>query len=146
MHALVVDDDPCNRKILCTYLQKLGVSFETASNGLIAVDMVKSSNFDVVWMDCCMPHMDGFQATEILRQAGFTTLYIIAVIASGDEMSCKCTSSGMDRYVSKPVTFDVVKAIVEELQTIVARNTDHEHKLPTNDMMAVSSTVDNACS
>jgi CheY-like chemotaxis protein len=68
--VLIAEDNPVNQKIARRIVEKLGFSVETANNGREAVQAVQSAHFDVVLMDCQMPELDGFGATEAIRKLG----------------------------------------------------------------------------
>jgi len=114
-HVLLVEDNPVNQIIATKMLEKNGLSFEVANNGEEALSRLKAEHdFDLVLMDCQMPIMDGYAATQALRE--FETennsqyLPVIAMTANameGDKE--KCFDSGMDDYVSKPVNQQVLK-------------------------------------
>jgi len=105
--VLVVEDNHTNQILIVALLEKLGCRATVASNGRDAVTAVKQTDFDLVFMDCHMPEMDGYAATnEIRRQAGEgRRVPIVAVTANamvGDRE--KCLWAGMDDYIAKPVT------------------------------------------
>lgn len=106
IRALAVDDMKVNLMLIINVLQKHGCHVVSAVNGLEAVKKMKEEAFDVVFMDCQMPEMDGFEATRTIRReenaAGVHTP-IIAVTADaliGDRQ--KCLACGMDDYLNKP--------------------------------------------
>jgi two-component system, sensor histidine kinase and response regulator len=104
--VLVVEDNAVNQKLAKRLLEKLGCRVDVAGNGKEAVEMIETFPFDIVFMDCQMPEMDGFEATRAIRQreSGKTHQVIVAVTANamqGDRE--KCISAGMDDYISKPI-------------------------------------------
>ena len=116
--VLLVEDNPINQKVATLLLGKLGVKPEIAKNGEEAVNLLKAKSFDLVFMDCQMPVMDGFAATEAIRKMEKHTgkhTTIIAMTAhamKGDRE--KCIQAGMDDYIAKPIRPD-------ELQKIITR-------------------------
>jgi len=104
---LVVDDNAVNRKFAAKVLEKLGYTYETAHDGVEAVRMAEEREFGAILMDCMMPVMDGYQATEAIRtkeESLGSHVPIIALTANamtGDKE--KALESGMDDYLSKPV-------------------------------------------
>jgi CheY-like chemotaxis protein/HPt (histidine-containing phosphotransfer) domain-containing protein len=101
--VLVVEDGEVNRKLISLILRRAGVEVATAENGLIALDLVRQQEFDVILMDMQMPVMDGYTATRQLRAMDIATP-IIALTAhamSGDEQ--KCQQAGCSSYLTKPV-------------------------------------------
>lgn len=107
--ALVVDDHPVNILFAKKLLQKFCFAVvDTAHNGRVALDMVDANEYDVILMDCQMPEMDGFEATERLRkkevEAGAKRIPIIAVTADAMKGAQeRCLAVGMDDYISKPL-------------------------------------------
>ena len=105
---LLVEDNVVNRQVATFMLEKCGAHITPAANGLEAVAAVKHQNFDLIFMDCQMPEMDGFTATRLIREyqqaSGEARTPIIAFTANamkGDKEAC--LDAGMDDYLSKPV-------------------------------------------
>jgi len=108
-HILIAEDNLVNQKVASLYVKRMGMSFEIAENGRIALERMKQERFDAVLMDLHMPEMDGLEATlsyrEHERESGKDPrLPIIALTADaikGDRE--KCLEAGMDDYLSKPL-------------------------------------------
>lgn len=105
---LLAEDNPTNQLVATTMLEKMGCHITPAGNGMEAVDLFKQRNFDLVFMDCNMPEMDGYEATRTIRsleeRANLKRTPIIAFTAyamMGDDQ--KCLAAGMDDYITKPV-------------------------------------------
>ena len=126
---LVVEDNLVNQNVARLMLRKGGYEPTIAENGLKAVEAVKSGNFDLVFMDCQMPEMDGYEATREIRRweserrdrgEFFDPVRIIAMTANammGDREAC--LDCGMDDYLSKPLrNTDLATAI----ERAVSRN------------------------
>jgi CheY-like chemotaxis protein len=115
--VLVADDIPVNQKLLIMHLKKWNVEYEIANNGLEAVDMCKNKQFGLILMDCDMPILNGFEATERIRQMdakkGLHTP--IVAMTSYDRVGDKekCLQSGMDDYLPKGVSKDRLRDIVD---------------------------------
>lgn len=110
LQVLVVDDNSINQKVVSTMLKKLNAVATTADNGEIAVQMIKAhpEKFKVVLMDIQMPVLDGYTATDKIRnELGLKNLVIIAQTAKAfREEQDKCIAAGMNDYLSKPVTME----------------------------------------
>ena len=114
--VLLAEDNPTNQEITRAMLTKLGVQLAIAKDGEQAVAMAAARNFDLILMDCQMPVMDGYRATELIRQrqpGGPRRLPIIALTANamaGDRD--KCLVAGMDDYLAKPFTLVQLEAML----------------------------------
>jgi two-component system sensor histidine kinase/response regulator len=106
-HVLVVEDNLVNRRVAVLLLERLGCTVTLASNGAEAVAAAAATQFDIVFMDCHMPVMDGFDATAAIRlveQTSGARLPIVALSASAmAEDIARCRTCGMDDFVAKPV-------------------------------------------
>ena len=116
---LLVEDNPVNQKVGLRILEKLGYAPDLAADGMEAVEKVRHTPYDIVFMDCQMPGMDGYEASKLIRsEAGRPanpSLAIIAMTANamkGDRE--QCLKAGMDDYVAKPVTPDTLSAVLEK--------------------------------
>lgn len=113
--ALVVDDDMRNTYSLTNVLEEEGMKCFTAENGQVAIEVLnRQKDIDIVLMDIMMPEMDGFEATEAIRQMdAFNKLPIIALTAKamkGDRE--KCLEAGMSDYIAKPVNMDQLLSLM----------------------------------
>jgi signal transduction histidine kinase/CheY-like chemotaxis protein len=118
--ALIVEDNAINRKVLMSQLGKLGIQVESSENGQEAVDAIEAGLApDLVLMDCRMPIMDGFDATQRIRlwesQSGRSHLPIIAVTANAflDDRE-RCLSVGMDDFLAKPVSLNDLRDMLAQ--------------------------------
>ena len=116
--VLLADDNPDNRNIVRFFLERAGLTVESAENGRIAVDLATSREYDIVLMDMQMPELDGYSATSLLRQKGYQRA-IVALTAhamAGDEE--KCLQAGCNDYLTKPVNAEqLIEMVGKELQT-----------------------------
>jgi two-component system sensor histidine kinase/response regulator len=113
---LVVEDNPMNQRIARLQLESLGYRIHIVNNGSEALDATGGFRYDLILMDCAMPVVDGYQATASIRKQealiGRRTP-IIALTAHampGDRE--RCLSSGMDDYLSKPVSKEQLSAAI----------------------------------
>ncbi|MHC4544971.1 MAG: response regulator [Planctomycetota bacterium] len=100
---LVVEDDFASQQVILGMLEETNLQAEIANNGIEAVNKITSGSYDLIFMDMQMPNMNGYDATKIIREKGYT-LPIIALTAyamKGDEE--KCLNVGCDAYLPKPV-------------------------------------------
>ncbi|MEL6300399.1 MAG: response regulator [Pseudomonadota bacterium] len=121
LRVLVVEDNKVNQRVTRAMLDKLGATHEIAENGLEALDITERKSFDVVLMDCQMPEMDGFTATQAIRDReqarGHARVPIIALTANalqGDDG--KCFAAGMDDYMTKPFKLEALREKLEYWQ------------------------------
>jgi CheY-like chemotaxis protein/HPt (histidine-containing phosphotransfer) domain-containing protein len=118
LRVLLVEDSPVNREVASGMLEALGCKVETAGDGSVGVEQALSWGFDAVLMDCQMPLMDGYEATQRIRAAetanGRKAMPIIALTANalqGDRE--RCLAVGMSDFISKPFT-------IKKLQTTLS--------------------------
>lgn len=119
-HVLLVEDNAVNQLVAHSFLADLGLQVSVAQNGLEAVDMTATQRFDVVLMDCQMPELDGFEATQRIRAresasgvAEAQALPIIAVTANVFEDDRKrCFETGMNDFIAKPFKQAEIYAVI----------------------------------
>ena len=103
-HVLLAEDNKINCEVAVDLLQSMGALVHIAQNGIEAVHLYKQRQFDLVFMDCLMPEMDGFEALRSIRAMKREPPPIVALTANamkGDRE--KCLEAGFDEYVSKPI-------------------------------------------
>ncbi|MDD2944003.1 MAG: ATP-binding protein [bacterium] len=116
--ALLVEDNLVNQKVAIKILQKLNIEVELAVNGLEALEKAEINTFDIIFMDCQMPVMDGFEATKNIHrlyesQNRYTPIIALTAHAlAGDEE--KCLLHGMDGYLSKPIDINALKKVLKK--------------------------------
>ncbi|MFA4916098.1 MAG: ATP-binding protein [Syntrophales bacterium] len=118
---LVAEDNEVNQILAREMFKSLGYEADIVTNGKEAVEAISTKYYDIVFMDCQMPEMDGYQATRIIREKEASALIghqsqipIVALTAhalAGDDQ--KCLSAGMSDYLSKPYTRDQLKSVLD---------------------------------
>ncbi len=102
--VLVVEDVALNQLLIKTLLDDFGFKYDSAYNGKIAIEKMETNTYDIILVDLQMPEMDGFQATEYIRNTLNSKIPIIALTADVTTVDfAKCKAFGMDDYISKPV-------------------------------------------
>lgn len=104
LKVLVVDDIKMNQIIIQQMLRKYEIEPAIASNGIEGLELASNNEYDIVFMDCRMPVMDGFEATKKLRSLGYTLPIIALTAGTTKEERELCIESGMDDILSKPYT------------------------------------------
>jgi len=125
LRVLVAEDIPVNQKIVSEMLCQIGVTFEVTSNGLeVFSKFALNPDYDIIFMDCQMPVLDGFEATKRIRDfersrskdySGSRRVSIVALTAgeSSDELS-RCYEAGMDEVIVKPYSFESLRGILKK--------------------------------
>jgi signal transduction histidine kinase/AmiR/NasT family two-component response regulator len=137
LNVLIVDDDQINLLVASNYIQSSSTdefkfSFQTALNGQMAVEIalknhLKGTPFNIILMDCNMPVMDGFEATQILKekmtmqQIAYSPIIAITANVTSADVD-KCFKSGMDGYLSKP--FKKVD-LITKIQEVLKKNSNY---------------------
>jgi len=102
--VLVVEDIALNQLLMKTILDDFGFERDIAANGKIAIDRLNEKSYDIILMDLQMPEMNGFEATEFIRNKMNSKIPIIALTADVTTVDLeKCKAVGMDDYIAKPV-------------------------------------------
>jgi PAS domain S-box-containing protein len=110
--VLLAEDNPVNRRIGVLMLEKIGCQVDVAINGVEAVEKSAAGSYDIILMDCAMPEMDGFAASQRIRlnEADGAHTPIVALTAHAIEGTREqCLAAGMDDYMAKPVTPDMIE-------------------------------------
>jgi two-component system sensor histidine kinase/response regulator len=107
LRALVADDNKLNQQVAKLLLEDLNLEVEVVENGMEAVATFESDLFDIVFLDCQMPELDGYAAARIikkLQEQRETHIPVIAMTANALEGSkADCLAAGMDDYIAKPI-------------------------------------------
>jgi len=104
IQVLVVEDMALNQLLMQTLLDDFGFHCDMADNGKIALEKLKAKVYDIILMDLQMPEMNGFEATEHIRNTLHSGIPIIALTADVTTVDLeKCKAVGMDDYIAKPV-------------------------------------------
>jgi len=116
IRVLLVEDSPINLEVCVFRLESLGCVVETATNGWHALERHADSEFGVIFMDCQMPEMDGYEATaEIRRRESQSHRHTPIIALTGNVIEGareRCLAAGMDDYLAKPFTLDQMKAML----------------------------------
>jgi two-component system, sensor histidine kinase and response regulator len=124
---LLAEDNLVNQKVALSLLKKMGYSADAVSDGIEVLEAIERASYSLIFMDCHMPEMDGFEATRQIRKRELDSIHacpwkapihIIALTASamhGDRE--KCLAVGMNDYISKPVLLEEIQAALERWET-----------------------------
>lgn len=117
--VLVADDNPVNRELARRMLERLGCVVVLAADGTQALRLYEQQSFDVIFLDCQMPTMDGYQVAAQIRQreaAGGRRTPVVALTASdGEHVRSRCQAAGMDACLSKPIGAAALRELLESL-------------------------------
>ncbi|WP_051261740.1 ATP-binding protein [Desulfovibrio inopinatus] len=120
LHVLLVEDDDISLNIASLFLKRFGVTCQTASNGYDALEVLKKSSFDAIFMDIQLPGMDGVEATRRIRngEAGekYRNIPIVAMTAHAMTAEKKSfLDAGMNAHLAKPILFEDLIDLVRDL-------------------------------
>ncbi len=121
MRVLVVDDHDINRRAIQLILQPLGCDIDTAADGMAALNICRTSPFDLIFMDVRMPELDGRETTRRIRAGNGPNARtpIIAVTADTSPRDIQdCTDAGMTYFVPKPITPPMLIGAITHVMTM----------------------------
>jgi CheY-like chemotaxis protein len=116
IRVLVAEDNAINQKVAVRMLERVDVRADVAANGREAAKMFELLPYDLVFMDCQMPEMDGYEAAQEIRRREGPGRHVPIVAMTADAMTgCReqCLAAGMDDFIAKPVAME---AMFEALQ------------------------------
>lgn len=124
LHPLIVDDNDINTMIIKGMLRKFGIEADAVDNGQAAIDTLCQPNspYNLVFMDCEMPIMDGYQTTKLIREwekaEASSIAYPICALSAHtvSEHGETCLKAGMDALLSKPITLQSLQVILEQFE------------------------------
>jgi CheY-like chemotaxis protein len=132
--VLVVEDNAVNRLVVTQMLGHLGCLVDIVENGAEAVLFVKEHVYDIIFMDCDMPIMSGFEATKLIRELDGLAAETPIVALTGSALPNsreRCLQAGMNDYLAKPIDMDALQGALEQW---VGRTTEVERPKPTQDI------------
>ena len=111
--VLVVDDNYLNRKVVGSLLKVLGIMADFAESGKEAVEKAREKPYDLIFMDLIMPEIDGFEATRMILDFEKSTVIVALSADNMPETKMKVEQSGMKELLSKPVSVDDLRRVLE---------------------------------
>ncbi|HMF74974.1 MAG TPA: response regulator, partial [Bryobacteraceae bacterium] len=124
VRVLLVEDNIVNQKVAGRMLEKLGMRPDFAANGREAVEMVRFLPYDLIFMDCQMPEMDGYEAAREIRQSESPNQRVPILAMTAEVMAgCRerCLAAGMDDHIGKPAK---IESLFEALQKWIPAKRD----------------------
>lgn len=118
LQVLLAEDNAINQRVAVRMLEMFGCEVTVVDNGVLALEAIENGHYGVVFMDCQMPEMDGYETTRRIRELekdGRLRTAVIAMTANamaGDEDFCR--ASGMDDYLSKPLRTEELGRVLEQ--------------------------------
>ncbi len=117
LNLLVVEDNQVNQRVVIEMLSQLGFTVEAAENGKTALEIYKHRKIDLIFMDCQMSVMDGYEATKEIRDFEKLTAKRTPIVALTANVTAqdkqKCFDAGMDDYLNKPVDMENLAGTIE---------------------------------
>jgi signal transduction histidine kinase/CheY-like chemotaxis protein len=115
LRTLVVEDNSVNQRVAVRMLERIGCRCTVVDDGQQAIDAIEREPFDLVFMDCQMPVLDGFEATRAIRARGSAVPIVALTAGALVEERERCAEAGMDDFLSKPVRSDDFRRVIVDL-------------------------------
>ncbi|HUI63368.1 MAG TPA: PAS domain S-box protein [Bacteroidota bacterium] len=128
--VLVAEDNQINQRVALRMLEKLGCRAEVVGNGKEAVHAVRTVPYDMVFMDCQMPELDGFEATRLIRTLPGKAHRTIIVAMTANALQGdreRCLAAGMNDYLPKPVTQEALETALEKWDLLCSATEAGDH-------------------
>ena len=125
LKILVAEDNSINQSVILSQLEMLGYQAKCVSNGLEALELLTRQDYDLILMDCQMPVMDGYTATQELRLREDNKRHSVVIALTANAMledRQKCLAAGMDDYLSKPLEQEDLAKVIQRWTTQKAKN------------------------
>lgn len=140
---LLAEDNPINQKLTIKMINKAGFFCDLAQNGAEAVTAFENNCYDMIFMDCQMPIMDGYEATakirEIEKTRGSDPIQIIALTANAMHGIMKdCKKSGMNDYLAKPINYE---SLIEKINQYAQSGTSHSCRMKKREQISPPKTA-----
>lgn len=142
-NLLVAEDVAANRMVVTSMLEKLGCDYQVAVDGRQAVELAQINKFDAILMDVSMPHLNGMEATKIIREQGNDVVILAVTAFAADDEKEAILASGMNGLISKPISLSALHQTLSlafdgtddnDLQLYIYNdNAVKEHKAPVPD-------------
>lgn len=121
--VLVVEDNPVNQQVALAQLEAVGSKVHIACNGQEAIKLFDQYRYDLIFMDCHMPEMDGFETTRFIRlkenPAKRTPIIAMTALAMTGDFE-RCLEAGMDDYITKPVKLNTLYGIMKRYLKMIS--------------------------
>jgi CheY-like chemotaxis protein len=122
LRVLIVEDNVVNQRVAFRMLERLGLIADVAANGREALEMLGLLTYDVVFMDCQMPEVDGYQAAAEIRRREGPNQHVTIIAMTADVLKGsreRCLDAGMNSFISKPVKLDdLIKALQNKMTSM----------------------------
>ncbi|MBN2341222.1 MAG: response regulator [Deltaproteobacteria bacterium] len=143
IRILLVEDNPVNQQVATQILSTLGQECEVAENGIDALNMLKASPYDLVFMDVQMPVMDGLEATEVIRRFPKSSpnvdIPIVAMTANAMARDREvCLEAGMNDYIAKPITAQAVAEVLQRWSATLEDRVQERTSIPPREDAVLS--------
>ncbi|XGV96308.1 MAG: PAS domain S-box protein [Leptolyngbya sp. BL-A-14] len=145
LKLLLVEDNAVNQRVTLSQLKFLGYTADVASNGEVALDMLRHTAYNLILMDCQMPGLDGYSTTREIRRLDIPQPVIIALTANAmEEDRENCITAGMNDYLSKPLFKEVLADKLAHWNRILMDNLGTTNDRPGDESIVVECSTQTA--
>lgn len=134
LRVLLAEDNHINQMVAINFLESFGCTIDLAENGQQAVDLFSRNPYDIIFMDCSMPVMDGYESTRTIRSMESENQHIPIIALTAHAMEGDrdaCLKAGMDDYIAKPIrkkSMETVLAKYANKKSVISSETGKENQ------------------